>query len=424
MKKIRKLLLISVLVLILVFSVTTLVACQEEENPNDFVNGQGNTVRVILDCTRDPLVKDSVDKMPSSCYIDYRIKPGSPIPEPGVTKNTTAPSVDGYVFDGYYEGFIDTDGVLQYGNKWDFSKPINEDLTLYGKWLIQYKIRIVYVLDGVKQDKSEDVNVSANAAQVTSVKSPSWSGNTYVQTYTNPECTEELVVSRDKPFIHGCTQENPVREVYAKFIAGTWTLIRTADNLRTIRSGDNLYLMNDVDMSSLNNTNGYTEMSIPNTFSGAIEGNGYKISNLNYLREGKSTLPLDYTSYCFGLFARLNGASIKNITFENCSVQGVVQQQNNEYFYGFLAGQAEKCEFDNIKFVGCTLNTLQFKIKNKTLTAEEEAAEREKIEQNFFVGEGSNYSPEIVEAQNTQSSAINLLANEYALLPNLTNKFC
>ena len=418
MKKIRKLLLLLILCLILVFSVATLVACQEDEDPNEFVTGQGNTVKVTLDS-----VKAGV--------IDYRLKPGSPIPEPGVTKDTTAPTAEGFVFDGYYEGAVATDGSIIYGNKWDFSRKVDKDITLYGKWLIQYKIRIVYVLDGVVQETGEDVNISGNAEQMTSIKTPSWADNTYVQTYSDPECKNELVVSKDNPFVHGCTQEEPVCKVYAKFIKGTWTLVRTANDLRGFRSGDSLYLMDDIDMSSLVKTDGYTNMTVPDYFNGKIEGNGHTISNINYLREGTTGTVKD-TNNCLGLFAKLNGATVQNVTFKNCSVQGVVKQvvgsnpgdDKGEYFYGFLAGQAEGCQFANIKFVDCELKPLQFDIKGKNLTAEQEAAERAKIQQNFLVGEGSNYEPEIVVTQATLASAINLLANEYALQPNSTNKFC
>lgn len=379
-----RLLLLLSLALLFVASVVVLSACNQDEDPFEFVAGQGNTVQVVLDSLKNGV-------------IDYRLKPGSPIPEPGVTKDTTAPVAEGFLFDGYYEGTINDDGEVEYGEKWDFSRKVDKDTTLYGKWLIQYKIRVNYILNGQLQDRSESTNVSGNAETVNTIKQPVWQGNTYVQMFLDKDCTEPLVVSKDQPFAHGCTQEDPVRDVYAQFIEGSWTLVRTASDLTTINGGSRLYLMNDIDMSSLNQ-DGVTKMSAAESFSGVIEGNGYTISNMHYYRQGATGT--GYTSYCIGLFAQINGATIRNITFENCSVSGSIRKQSPEYMYGFIAGrtlvgteQHRESTFENISFVNCELKPLEFNI----LGVSDIEAERDKIEQNFFIGDGS-YSD--VVAQN------------------------
>lgn len=385
--------LILCLTLLFVTSIVVLAGCNQEEDPNEFVQEQGNTVQVVLDSLKDKIIADSVGKV-SNGYIDYRLKDGSPVPQPGVTKDTSAPILEGYVFDGYYEGTIDEDGNVIYGEKWDFSRKVTESMTLYGKWLVQYKIRVNCVLDGKLGDHSEESGVSGNAETVTSIKQPVWAGNTFVQMFVDEACTQPLVVSKEQPFAHGCTQDDAVCDVYAQFIEGSWTLVRTAADLRSISAGSRLYLMNDIDMSSLNTLEGgYTNITAANSFSGVIEGNGHTISNLHYFREGKRTGTVDFTAYCIGLFSQVNKATIRNITFENCSVGGVVQLQNtisNEYFYGFIAGNAEgECTFDGIKFVNCELEPLQFNIM--LLNAEQNEAERAKLEQNNFIGQGSNY---------------------------------
>lgn len=395
MKKQFKILCLVCLALIFVCSVAMLAACNDDTDPNEFVQGQGNTIRVVLDSKQDPLIKDSVEKMTNG-YLDYRLKPDSPIPQPGVTKDTRAPVLEGFIFDGYYEGTLKDDGTVVYGAKWDFSRKVSESITLYGKWLIQYRIRVNFVVDGVLQNRSEDVLVVNNAETVTSVKEPSWSGNTFVQMFTDAECTNPLTVSNSQPFTHGCTQDSPIREVYAQFIEGSWTLVKTASDLKSIKPGSRLYFMNDIDMSSMMGKNGFTDISVADSFSGVIEGNGHTISNLHYFREGaKGT---SYASYCIGLFAQVTGATIRNITFENCSVSGSIQVQNNEYLFGFIAGRATKgndaqqeCIFDNITFVNCELKPLQFNIL--LLTPEQNEAERSKVEQNFFIGQGSDYQP-------------------------------
>ena len=394
MNKTRRLITLIILALIVVTSVVVLAACSDDTDPNEYVTGQGNTIKVILDSVK-------------SGVIDYRLKPGSPIPEPGKTSGTTAPIAEGFVFDGYYQGTKNDDGSITYGEKWDFTRKVTEDMTLYGKWLIQYKIRINYVLDGVlQQGQGSETKVANNSETITNLNDPSWSGNTFVQLYSDLECTQELTISRDNPFAHGCTQDNPICNVYAKFIEGRWTLIRTASELLRISSGARLYLMNDIDMSSLMK-DVVTDMTADSEFKGIIDGNGHKILNLHYYREGKRTLPVDYTSYCIGLFAQLNGATIRNITFENCSVSGLVQAKNDVYMYGFLAGRATgECKFENISFVNCELKTLQFKISG--LSAEDNEAERDNLDTNFFVGYGSDYQPNIVS--DTMATVARLVA--------------
>ena len=406
MNKKRKLLILLLLSLVFALGVAMLAACNRNVDPSQFVTDQGNTVKVQLDSIK-------------SGVLDYRLKPGSPIPEPGVTAGTTAPVAEGYIFDGYYEGQKAADGSITYGNKWDFSKTVTEDLTLYGKWQIQYKIHINYVLDGQVQQQGEEVNITGNAARITSIKEPSWTGNTYIQTYLDAACTQELTVSSTQPFEHGCTQENPVCNVYAKFMQGRWTLIRNAVDLRTINAGSNLYLMNDIDMSTLVNTNGYTNITIAADFSGTIEGNGCKISNLNYYRKGTTGIDRE-TNYCVGLFARLINATIKNITFENCSVQGAVGQTSNEYFYGFMAGKADSCTFENITLDNCALQPLLFDVVGG-LTTEQQAAEQEKIEQGVFVGDGSEYLPNIVGGTLPLTATNNAIV---ATVESIGKKFC
>ena len=381
-----------------------LVACNEDEDPNEFVQGQGNTVQVLLDSRLDSLVKDSASKMTNG-LIDYRLKPGSLIPEPGVTKDTKAPVLEGFLFVGYFEGTVKDDGTVEFGAKWDFSRHVSKNMTLYGKWEVQYKIRINYVLNGqLVVGQYEDVNVADNAASVVAIKEPStsWSQQiiTFVQLYDNVSCAKghEIVVSAAKPFEHGCTEETPICNVYAQFIEGDWLIVRKATDLKTIYAGSQIYLLADVDMSQLGiDSDGYTKWNIPEDFIGIIEGNGYTISNLNFKRKGTTATSRPITNYSFGLFAVVNNATVRNVTFKDCIVTGVVQKTNDEYFYGFFAGQATgECTFENITFDNVKCAELKFELLVGELTPEEELAERAHVTQGVFVGEGSTFTPKII----------------------------
>ena len=181
------------LVVICVACLFTLAACAEE-TPEDFVNAQGNTVKVV------------VDDMNGTIH-DYRLKPNSLIPEPGVTKGVKEPVKADYVFQGYYLGTKDSQGNVAYGEKWDFSTKVNSEVTLFAKWDIQYVIRINFVLNGsVVSDKYDTMKVSDNADHVTSIKEPTWLNNTFVEMYSDAAMTNVLNVTRENPFVHGCSR--------------------------------------------------------------------------------------------------------------------------------------------------------------------------------------------------------------------------
>ena len=375
------------LVVICVACLFTLAACAEE-TPEDFVNAQGNTVKVV------------VDDMNGTIH-DYRLKPNSLIPEPGVTKGVKEPVKADYVFQGYYLGTKDSEGNVAYGEKWDFSTKVNSEVTLFAKWDIQYVIRINFVLNGsVVSDKYDTMKVSDNADHVTSIKEPTWLNNTFVEMYSDAAMTNVLDVTRENPFVHGCTQTNPMVEVYAKFIEGRWTLVRTANDMRTISAGSRLYLLNDIDFAELNDaTTGLTNITINRgTFTGAIEGNGFAIKNLHYLAKGETGTKPGATN--FGLFSKVQGASFTNVTFENCSVVGEIAKESNEYFYGFLAGTAEAnadgvaCVFSNITLKNCQVKPIQFDAIRISASKHEQLLAN--VEQAIFVATGGNYVPNVI----------------------------
>lgn len=361
----------------------TLTACNDE-NPLDFVTGQGNTIAVYY------------DEMMGKDPVWWQIKEGSPLPEPGVTANVKKPERAGYVFLGYYEGEKDaTTGEVTYGNKWDFSTKVSQSITLYAKWEKQYTIHINYVVDGQVVGEGESMIIENNASQVVFIKEPRYTGNTFLEMYSDATLTNVLAVSSANPFVHGCTQDEPTVEVYAKFIPGNWTLVRTANDMRNISAGGRYYLLNDVDFAELNNKEtGLTSITINRgTFIGAIEGNGYAIKNLHFRAEG--TKDTKASANNFGLFAKLDAkASITNVTFENCSVVGEINRENAEYFYGFLAGSADaNCTLNNITLKNCQVKPMTFGEKfvgdNETML--------QRVEQKLFIAEyNGTYSPNVV----------------------------
>ncbi len=384
----RKLLFILAVALTAAVCAAVLCACSEPVTKDeilDEIKGNGNTVNVRLDCLNGEV-------------INYWLKPGSVVPQPGVTANVSLPLRENYVFKGFYEGSMGENNTVEYGGQWDFTTKVTEETVLYAKWEPQFKIRIVFVMDGVAQTgQSAEMNVYNNVSSLTSVIEPSWAGNTFVNIYTTEDCGgEPLKVSSSQPYIHGCTEAEPVKLLYAKFIPGSWKLVYTASDLTTIYAGNNIYLMDDIDFSSRNDgetglTSGFSVNSA--TFVGSIEGNGHTISNLNYLRVGDRGTGKNY----IGLFTRVKDVTIRNVTFKDCSVTGQVSRSESVYYYGFLAGEAAgENVFENIVFDNCTLNPLTFGFLPSTATPEQIAAETAKVQQSFFIAEGTDYLPEII----------------------------
>ena len=126
-------------------------------------------------------------------------------------------------------------------------------------------------------------------------------------------------------------------------LAQGYTIIKTAqdvDNIRNNLSGKYI-LMNDIDMSSLGSFESIGDSS--NAFTGELNGNGYTISNLNIT-------PSDGTS--LGLFATLDGASIRNLRLENINTSTTIAAA-----IGTLAGQAENSIIDNVS-AECIITTV------------------------------------------------------------------
>ena len=91
-----------------------------------------------------------------------------------------------------------------------------------------------------------------------------------------------------------------------------YTIIRTAEDLHKMdNSGGKFIMMNDIDLSEYNTSNGWNP--IPD-FNGTFDGNGYVISNL-YINSPNGTKK--------GLFANTGyQANLNNIALENVNVTG------------------------------------------------------------------------------------------------------
>lgn len=169
-------------------------------------------------------------------------------------------------------------------------------------------------------------------------------GYTFVGFYEDEAGTKEFngwkINYPDNP-----SAENNDIWLYAKYMEGEWTFVNNVTQVRTMfTSGSgNYYLMQDIDCSSTSTIKNFSK------FTGHIQGNGYKISNINISqpRVGNAKLSL------FGDIG--STAIIENVTFENVNLNVTVLSNATADVY-FLANSVDaNATVDNVTVQG-TLN--------------------------------------------------------------------
>lgn len=225
-------------------------------------------------------------------------------------KEPLEPSKTGYVFDGWYYN----DELFDFQNF-----KIESDITLVAHWsLINYSITYVFPEYSTNPNTIKSYNilqtVDLNPAIANNLTFMGWYNN---QNFDGIPITE----------INKGSYGNVV--LYAKFknidmnLNGYKIIAETEDlNLLRIFPYDNYILGNDID---LNNNSSFTPIK---KFGGILDGNGFKIKNLNIIGE--------FTKV--GLIENLIAGEIINLGIENYSIDcsssiyvGVIASDLSEY---------------------------------------------------------------------------------------------
>lgn len=130
-----------------------------------------------------------------------------------------------------------------------------------------------------------------------------------ITTFASPPLTNDSFTAADSDeFIQAVTKMSE-----ADAIAAGYTLIKTAADLDNIRNNSwgRYMLMNDIDLSTFANWDPIGDVS--QSFSGVLDGNGYKISNMKIDRPSMSNV---------GLFGVVESATIENLGVENADIKG------------------------------------------------------------------------------------------------------
>ena len=274
-----------------------------------------------------------------------------------------------YVFDGWYFAVLDSEGnptyedeekkILKLGDKVDFSVPLHEgdDWVLVAKWNANVKVNVMLVCDDeasipVKVKDGEEA-VSYKNGDVVATRtydtkdevvnpgdgkapfSVAGKGYTFVEYYTDEACTSLVQWPLKK-------QDVDVT-IYAKYIQGDWDVLRTPRDVTnmfsSITAGKHYWLTRDIDLAG-------SKIAAKTMFDGEIQGNGYKISNLNVQ---KSKITAGSTVSLFGDIQET--AVVENLTLDGLTLTYSVQSAPISIYFAF-SSIAEGAKLTNVKLSG------------------------------------------------------------------------
>lgn len=262
----------------------------------------------------------------------------------------------GYHIEGWYKTKTQNGDQVEYLDKWNFEsdKVGSEGVTLYAKWAlnISFTYNVCYfnqngekvILGEYPVKAGEKFDDYANYAKrrVDGVYTPlgyvDENGNPWNEEFTHPGGEESLAI-----------------DVFVEYIEGRFEIVTTAKELK-MATRDNIYLMADIDM-------GGETLSFEN-YKGKFYGNGHTISNftINY-DAGKNGLEEDMedssqNSLYVSLFGNTKDAEIKNVTFENVSINvSTFYSLTYKIYVAPLAINAQNTTFENVNFSGSCIVT-------------------------------------------------------------------
>lgn len=239
---------------------------------------------------------------------------------------------------------------LTYSGKWDFEKDSlsvpagnysSEEpfLTLYAAWIPYFNFEF-YVqnaeggFDLYESEQLISLDIPAwdlSTGKLNMNSFPEIPGKTFVGAYLDEAMTKPVTetISGDIDYEHGIGATEKIC-VYTKFAEGEWYRISTAEQfVRNSKLGGCYYIEADLDFTGLN----WSAALAGGAFTGKIEGNGHKFSNITFIQA-------DNSKTNGGLFGSLaSGASIKSVNFENIKYTLAAGSRMQGSAFGLLCGQ-------------------------------------------------------------------------------------
>ena len=228
----------------------------------------------------------------------------------------------GYVLEGWYKTKETINNQVVYSDPWDFDKDeiTYEGVTLYAYW----KKAIKHTYNVCYKDENNETVILGTYNVIEDNDDPSWKKfDDYLNyankryNYTALNFVDEKGDLWDENYEHPLGEESLAINVYVNYIEGEYSLVRTVEDLKASKN-KNIYLLNDIDLQGASFSFG--------DYKKIFNGDNHTISNFSIMYDNKqSGLTPDFdqegkNSLCISIFNSLNGATIKDVKFENVSV--------------------------------------------------------------------------------------------------------
>ena len=389
MKKISKLLCLSVLLLAVIACVT---ACGKWGDTYATLEGEGYTVSVRYDVgdgvfagTNDVSVVDvyALDDMKTNANGEkytYLLTPD----DAARGQSAFSVSYNGHFLAGWYQErtprvndkgeALDEYGQLcsvsgkeqgyVYAKPWDFEKPLTVDpkgdysasenyMTLYAAWVPYFNFEfytvdengVAALLETVQAISLDLPEWNEKTGKLDMKKFPEADGMTFEAAYMDANLTEaspETLTGTWDPATGTSTTDTI--KVYTTWMEGDWFRIYTAEQFYSnSRLGGNYILCADLDFS----TAVWSPTLANGVFTGKIIGNGHKISNVTVEQA-------DISAYYGGIFAGLSEtAELRDVIFENVTYKIGAGSRMQGVSFGLLAGTVtDGATFENVAVGG------------------------------------------------------------------------
>lgn len=282
--------------------------------------------------------------LPVECYYAFKSNGENYIANP-LDLSGAKITKTGFSFTGWYQTKTVSGDNVTYSEPWDFEKDTvgSTDITLYAGWKkdISYTYTLVYIdAEGEHVLGSYEVEAGEKFNDYKKLTKNNPNLQTAIGYYNMDE------TPWDTEFSHPGGESDLDIKVLVKYIDGLYTLVSNASELQKAKNSD-IYLLNDIDMQGA--TLGFDK------YSGTIMGNGYTISNFKVKYDNTRNGLVDDLvqgsgkSLYISLFKELNNATIKDITFDNVTVDIVAAlPQITNIYVSPIATTSKGATLDNV----------------------------------------------------------------------------
>ena len=248
--------------------------------------------------------------LPVRQYYQYEENQKKLIYAPDKFVENDAVSKSGHELEGWY-----TDEALT--NKWNFETDeiTDEGITLYAKWVKVYKYTYNVCYLNENNEKVIINSYRVNAGDTFSDRR-NFAGNR--KGYTPMKYVDALGNDWDFDSKHPGGAADLAIDVFVEYIEGEYKLVSTKEDfLNALSNGDNIYLLNDIDLEN-------EAIDFGNISKFEFIGKGHKVSNVVINKEilyaqdvSVDHLNKESHSVYISLFGDVKNSKVMDVTFEN-----------------------------------------------------------------------------------------------------------